>query len=593
MSFNASTFEARLRKVDATQTSIQSMSKYWVLTSAGSDGAPLAGIVKSQAGVFDSVSVHATVEKRLALIFLASDVLHAARRGGPALHAAFCSSLLPPLVRALAISASSTGDGVAAAVTKLTKLVALWRDRQIFPSRDVATLAAALDSPATVIAEQDDVDILLRVCASRADDPKVGSGSDAAAAAAGATTGVGVSEGSQEPMTLRSKSPLSMIEMELATGPVIIDVAAAARATAVGASTDDSFAATETALASVERAEIAVRLALDSATGLKGFADRAIVIEANIALEARTEAFKRSLPFPALAEARRSAVRLCDALGAEKRAREVAVTALSNLLVREEELAGADEAALSLAEAQLEALRSVRRRLAGRRAESAAAARSAAAAAAKAAEPEDGETADARTPVPTPLTSSARVGGLLGRAPQHPSPPAAFPKPVPTASLSASDLVAQVLSSAVQSAGARGGVGGAATAVSSLHSALGVVAPDSYGAVFAPGAAPGFSALAPKNVFIGPDGESRSRLGGPTQLRPRVSPGPGMGSYAPSVLPLGFAGGGGGGILPSPYSPSKSGAVSGWGAMPQAPPPMNPGAGRGVQMTMPAWMKKN
>lgn len=591
MSFNATTFEARLRKVDATQTSIQSISKYWVLTSAGSDGAPLAGIVKSQAGVFDSVSVRATVEKRLALVFLASDVLHAARRGGPALHAAFCAALLPPLVRALAIAASSTGDAAAAAVAKLTKLVALWRDRQIFPARDVATLAAALDSPATVIAEQDDADVLLRVCASGGEGPSTAPCGDAAG---GAAAGAAVPEGSQEPITLRSKSPLSTLEMELTTGPAVVDISALAKSTASGASTDEAFAATEAALAAVERTEIAVRLAMDSATGVKGFADRAIVIDAHVALEARTEAFKRSLPFPALADARRSAGRLCDALGAEKRAREDAVTALSNLLVREEELACTDEAALTLAEAQLEALRSVRRRLAGRRAESAAAARAAAAAAAKAAEPEDGETADLRAPVPAQPASASRIGGLLGRAPLHPSPPSASSATVlPGASLSASDLVAQVLSSAVQSAGGRGGGagGGSAAAVSSLHSALGVIAPDSYGAVFTPGLAPGFAALAPPNVFLGPDGESRSRLGGPTQWRPRVlPPGPGTGPYVPPALPPGYAGGGG--ILPPPYSPNQAGVGSAW-PLQHALPPVNPGAGRGVAMTTPAWMKKN
>lgn len=568
-SFNAAAFSERLRRVDSTQASITTLSRYWLLTAG-----PMGSVVRSQASTFDSVALRASRDQVLALVFLASDVLHGARRTSSSLHASLSTALLRPLLRTFACAASRAGSDPIATTQlgKFSRLISIWRERGIFSAKDTVTLQTALDAPAGVIADQDDAEDLLRLLSGQV-------GTASVSRADGDAVGADVDLGDGQ-LSARPVSPLSQLESLVSAGDGASgsDSGTALRATAEGRLVDDTFAAAEAALASVERAELATQLSSEDTAAVASFCARVFILEDraeeeahanNEAVSARIEILlSASDPAANALEMTAAAVsRHIDAIRNEKRARESAVAALSSLLAKEEEACADDEGIARATEATLESIRSVRRRYTARMVDIAAASR----AAAKAAEPEEGEAADgnvnsARIAASLAAAAAAARGGLLGARPVMGANVALPPLPGPPS------LVTQ-------------------TSLSMTLAAIGGSRGDDFGAIFTPGPPPP-PPYSLSNQVVGVNGNPVLRTGGPMSMFPprttlpvglssdatrgfqHAAP-PSYGSAAPATsMPFAFPGG----------APMMSAGYAG------APPLVQNGAGRGVLKTRPAWM---
>jgi hypothetical protein len=375
-------------------------------------------------------------------------------------------------------------------------------------------------------------------------------------------------------LSTRPVSPLSQLESFVSAGDVASgsDSGTALRATAEGRLVDDTFAAAEAALASVERAELATQLSSEDTAGVASFCARVFILEdraeeealANNEAVSTRSAILSSASDPganALESTAAAVLRHIDAIRNEKRARESAVAALSSLLAKEEEACADDEGIARATENTLESIRTVRRRYTARMVDIAAASR----AAAKAAEPEEGEAADGAVNSARSAASLAAAvrGGLLGARPIMGANLALPPLPEPPSLVSHSQ-----------------------TSLSMTLAAIGGSRGDDFGAIFTPGPPPP-PPYSLSNQVVGVNGNPVLRTGGPMNLFPPRSALPGdatrgfqaaptYGIAAPPAMPFAFPG----------SAPMMSGGYAG------APPLIQnqSGAGRGVSLTRPAWM---
>ena len=270
-SFNEVAFAERLRRIDNTQQSITGLSKYMAMAGGG---ARAGTMVKLWLAELESSP---SPDHMLALIYLVNDVLQGVRRSASSFPAQFA--------RVLPAAMATIGTRGLAHVSKVQRVVRIWRDRSVLPAPACDALLGVLDDPDSAAEVVIAVDAAGSSLLSANDAADTSPMAQTASAVGGGDTPADAEPGDSE----QPRSPISFLETALL--PLVANggkapapaLDAAATATLLSELSDTSIARAETALVAVDRAEVSSSLSADEAAALVGAAQAAFCVEDTLA----------------------------------------------------------------------------------------------------------------------------------------------------------------------------------------------------------------------------------------------------------------------------------------------------------------------